>query len=58
MDTEDSSAGVPEREEEAQVPVAALAPIYSEPSVIFSILAFRKMLGMSAPLMLMEMKLE
>ena len=52
MDTEDSSAGVPEREEEAQVPVAALAPIYSEPSVIFSILAFRKMLGMSAPLML------
>ncbi len=52
MDMENNSTDLPKREEEAQVTVAALAPIFSDPPTVFSILAFRKMLGMSAPLML------
>lgn len=52
MDTENNSADIPEREEEAQIPVTALAPIFSDPPAVFSIIAFKKILGMSAPLML------
>lgn len=52
MDVENNSAAVSKREEEAQVPVTALAPIFSDPPAVFSLLAFKKMLGMSAPLML------
>lgn len=51
MDLENDSVGMPKREE-AQTSVAVLSPVFSEPPVVFSILAFRKMLGMSAPLML------
>jgi putative MATE family efflux protein len=52
MDTANSSAGSPKREEEAQVPATALAPVFSNPPAVFSMLAFKRMLGMSAPLML------
>ena len=51
MDIESTNEEVVKREEEAQ-PISPLSSNFSEEPVIFSMLAFRKMLGMSAPLML------
>jgi MATE family multidrug resistance protein len=49
MNIENDSANVPAREE---VQAPATAPVFSDPPAVFSVSAFRKMLGMSAPLML------